>query len=81
MEKEYRGLESAATFGEMKQPDGLNVISAKWVWPNEHGHVVRAKVRQVAQGFQERGGIIFFRLLPRRLLRLGFVCWVLLRVR
>ena len=62
-EKKYHGLASAGTFGEMWQPDGLNVISAKWVFawkPNEHVYVVRAKARQVARGSKQREGIDFF---------------------
>ena len=38
-------------------------MSAKWVFAwksNEHGYVVRAKVRLVARGFKQREGIDFF---------------------
>ena len=79
----YRGLVSVGTFGKMQQPDGLNVISAKWVlaWkPNEHGYVVGTKARLVARGFKQRENIDFLILLPRRPLRLGLTCWVLLRL-
>ena len=55
MEKEFNELASAGTFGDMKQPEGLHAISANWVlaWKtNEHGYVVRAKVRLVVRGFK-----------------------------
>ena len=69
MDKEYRGLAIAGTFGEMRQPDGLNAISVKWVLarkPNEHSYVVRAQTRLVALGFSSGKVLFCFRLSPRR---------------
>ena len=64
MEKEFERLASAGTFGDMQQPEGLNVISAKWAFAwktNEHGYVVRVKASQVDEGFKRREGIDYFR--------------------
>ena len=41
--------------------------------------MVQAKARLVARRFKQREGIDFFETLPRRLRRLVFVCWALLR--
>ena len=55
MQNEHKGLADSGTFGTMKLPDGLNIVSAKglFAWTfNGHGHVIRAKARLVARGFK-----------------------------
>ena len=63
MEKEYGGLENAGTFGAIQQPNGLNFLSAKWIYgwtSNEIGFATRAKARLVARGCRQHEGIDFF---------------------
>ena len=82
MDKEYRGLASAGTFGDMLQPDGLNIISANGcspgsptsmpTWFERRRHWWREVLSRVKV-------VISLRLSPRRPPRLVLVCWVLLR--
>ena len=63
MVKQYDGLENAAIFGALDQPNGLNVLSAKWVYAwksNGIGFGIRANGRLVARGCGQREGIDIF---------------------
>ena len=63
MDTEHNGLANTGTFGEVKQPDERNIISAKWVIArtfDEHDEVVWPKAKLVARGFEQREGIDFF---------------------
>ena len=62
-EKEYGGLENAATFGAIWQPNGLNVLLAKWVygWKSiEIGFATWAKARLAARSCVHRECIDLF---------------------
>ncbi|CAM9543957.1 unnamed protein product [Sphacelaria rigidula] len=54
MQTELGGHEKAGTFSIGPEPEGVNVISAKWAFsrkPDADGTITKAKARLVAQRF------------------------------
>ena len=63
MKAELGGHREAGTFSSGKVPDGVNVISAKWVfcWKTDaEGIITKAKARLVARGFGQRFAVDYF---------------------
>ncbi|CAM9888938.1 unnamed protein product, partial [Sphacelaria rigidula] len=63
MQAELGGHEKAGTFSTGPVPEGVNVISAKWVFSwntGADGTVTKAKARLVARGFGQRFAVDYF---------------------
>ena len=60
---EFTGYELNGPFSADVVPEGVNVITAKWVstWKTDSGGLItKAKTRLVARGFGQRHGVDFF---------------------
>lgn len=57
MEDEFNSLTSNGTFKLVPRPEGINVITTRWVYKIASGEIDRCKARWVARGYSQIEGV------------------------